>query len=104
MLDAAPALTEFRLIDDGQRLAIHAVAIDDAGAVVAFDPEPVCLEVPSGGINSQWRITGLAFGAANCTAGALPVLLLRDGKLIDLPAHGGEDAQPVRMAKDLIAA
>ena len=79
----APAFNAFRLIDDGERLAIHAVTIDDAGAVVAFDPEPVRLEVPSGGINASWRITGLAFGAANCTASTAPVLLLRDGVLIE---------------------
>jgi hypothetical protein len=54
----------------------------------------VRLEVPSGGINASWRITGLAFGAANCTASAAPVLLLRDGKLIEAgQAH--EDVEPV---------
>lgn len=100
----AAALTEFRLIDDGQRLAIHRVAIDDAGAVVAFDPEPARFEVPSGGINARWRITGDAFGAANCTFATVPVLLLRDGKLIEIAAHGGEDAEPVRARKPALAA
>lgn len=110
---ATPALTEFRLIDDGERLAIHRVAIDDTGAVIAWDPEPVRLEVPSAipsdgtvaaATLALWRISTMAFGAANCTYVAVPRLRLIDGKLIDMPTHGGEDAQPVRMAKDLIAA
>lgn len=97
-------LSGFRLIDDGERLAIHRVAIDDAGSVVAWDPEPVRLEVSSGGINDQWRIAGLAFGAANCTASTAPVLLLRDGKLIELPAHGGEDDERVSTCAPALAA
>ncbi|GEM_PF-3974794 len=101
---AAAGFNAFRLIDDGERLAIHAVAIDDAGAVIAFDPEPVRLEVQSGGINGQWRITGLAFGAANCTASTAPVLLVRDGKLIDMPAFGDEDAEPTRAPRLAVAA
>lgn len=91
-------LTEFRLIDDGERLAIHRVAVDDAGAVVAWDPEPVRLEVASTlGPAALWRITALAFGAANCTYVMVPRLRLIDGKLIDMPTHGGEDAAPVRV-------
>jgi hypothetical protein len=106
-------LTEFRLIDDGERLAIHRVAIDDAGAVVAWDSEPVRLEVPSNiagdsGVAAAtlalWRISSMAFGAANCTYVMVPRLRLIDGKLIDMPTHGGDDAAPVRTPKDLIAA
>ncbi|MEE4154359.1 MAG: hypothetical protein V2I27_09400 [Erythrobacter sp.] len=96
----APAFNAFRLIDDGKRLAIHCVAIDDAGAVIAFDPEPARLEVPSGGMIARWRITGDAFGAANCAASTAPVLLLRNGQLIELP----EDGEPIDESKVAVAA
>lgn len=102
---ATPELTEFRLIDDGERLAIHRVAIDNSGAVVAWDPEPARLEVPSGlGLNGKWRITADAFAAANATSYSAPVMLLRDGKLIEMPAHGGEDAASARTRPPAIAA
>lgn len=109
----APAFNAFRQIDDGQRLAIHRVAIDDSGAVVAWEPEPVRLEVPSsmaGGSDvsaatlAHWRISSLAFGSANCTFTSAPVLQLVDGRLIDMPTYGGEDAEPARAPKALIAA
>lgn len=94
----APAFNAFRLIDDGARLAIHRVAIDDAGAVVAWDPKPARLEVPSSlGPNARWRLTGDAYGAANCTYSAVPMLLLRDGKLIEMPEYGGDDAEHARV-------
>jgi hypothetical protein len=105
----APVFNAFRLIDDGQRLAIHRVAIDDSGAVVAWDPEPARLEVPSGAnandaMGARWRITGQAFGAANCTYGAMPMMLLRDGKLIEIAESGGDNAEPARVPQALIAA
>lgn len=110
---ATPAFNAFRQIDDGQRRAIHRVALDDSGAVVAWEPEPVRLEVPSGMAGdsdvsaatlAHWRISSLAFGSANCTFSTAPVLQLIDGKLIDMPMYGGEDAQPVRASQPLIAA
>lgn len=104
---ANPALTSttYRLINDGQRLAVHRVAIDGTGAIVAWDAEPVKLEAPADlGEAARWRVAGLAFGAANCTALTEPVLLLRDGQLIEIAAHGGDDAQPVRAARAVIAA
>ena len=102
---AAAGFNAFRLIDDGERLAIHRVAIDDAGAVVAWDPKPARLEVPSSlGPNARWRLTGDAYGAANCTYSAVPMLLLRDGKLIEMPEYGGEDDERVRTCAPALAA
>ena len=103
--DAALTSSTFRLINDGQRLAVHRVAIDGTGAIVAWDPEPVKLEAPADlGEAARWRVATLAFGAANCTALTEPVLLMRDGKLIEIAAHGGDDAEPVRMARPALAA
>lgn len=108
-----PALTEYRLIDDGERLAVHRVAIDDAGAVTAWDPEPVRLEAPSvipsdgtvaAATLALWRISSMAFGAANCTYTAVPRLHLVDGKLNDMPTYGGEHADPVRVVREVVAA
>lgn len=93
----ALAANGFRMIDDGVRLAIHRVSIDQAGAVVAWEDDPVSLEQPAElGDNARMRLSGEALGAALGASLSSPILLLRDGSLIELAGHGGEDAEPVR--------
>lgn len=103
--DAALASSTYRLINDGHRLAIHRVAIDATGAIVAWDAEPVKLEAPADlGEFARCRLMSMAFGAGNCTALTEPMLLLRDGQLIEIAAHGGDDAEPVHAARPALAA
>lgn len=93
------AANAFRMINDGERLAIHRVHVDDSGAVVAWEPDPVCLEQPACmGVNARMRLSSDALGAALSAGLASPVLLLRDGKLIEIVGYGGENAEPVRDA------
>ena len=104
-MTTAPKANAFRLIDNGERLAVHRVAIDDSGAVIAFDPEPVKLEVSAdAGEAALWALQAMAFGAANSTCVMAPRLLLRDGKLIEIAVHGGDDAQIARVAHAVLEA
>jgi hypothetical protein len=82
--DAALAAATFRLIDNGERIAIHRVAIDATGALIDFDPEPMRLEAPADlGEVARLRMQSLALEAANATWASAPVLQLRDGRLIE---------------------
>ena len=95
----------FRLIQTDDRLAIHRVHVDDAGSVVGWDPEPVKLEVPCGaGEAARWALVGAAFGAANSTYATEPVLLYRDGRLIELAQCGGDEAAQVRDRRPALVA
>lgn len=83
MTAATPAAT-FRLIEIGDRLAIHRVAIDANGAVVDFDPQPMRLEAPADlGEVARLRMQSLALEVANATWASAPVLQLRNGYLIE---------------------
>lgn len=96
-LNDSPNDTAYRVVQRDDRLGIHRVQIDASGAVVDWDPEPVRLEITATGtIVDDWRLGGMAFGAANATFVMTPRLLYRDGQLIEITAAGGDDAQPVR--------
>lgn len=87
----------FRLIQSEDRLAIHRVHVNEAGAVIGWDPEPVKLEASGNDSEAaRWTLVGMAFGAANATCATEPVLLYRDGKLIELAQCGGDEAASVR--------
>lgn len=100
-----PASNAYRVIQRDDKLAIHGVHVDDSGTVTAWDPEPVRLEVSAdAGEAARWALQAMAFGSANSTYVMEPVLLCRDGQLIEIAVHGGDDAQPVRAAKIAVAA
>jgi hypothetical protein len=89
---------DLRLIDDGTRVAVHRVTLDDSGAVIAWEPEPVTLslEGPSG--LATVHLGGLAMAVSTLCLFTAPLKLI-DGKLFDMGNVGGENAQPVRAAK-----
>lgn len=92
-----PEFNAYRLINDGKRIAVHAVAIDASGAVVDWDRQPATFEVEA----SRGKVPiivalGNADMAAMCRS---PMFVSATGDLIDLPLRGGENAEHARPAK-----
>lgn len=84
-----PEFNAYRLVNDGKRIAVHAVAIDDSGAVVDWDRKPATFEVEA----SRGKVPiilalGNADMAAMCRA---PMFVSATGELVDVPLRGGQN-------------
>lgn len=89
---------DLRLIDDGQRTAVHRVTLDQSGAVIAWDPEPVVLSIGNPSGLAAVHLSTLAAAVSTLCLFTAPLKLI-DGKLFDMGNVGGETAQPARAAK-----
>ncbi|XAP76985.1 hypothetical protein ABC955_10315 [Citromicrobium bathyomarinum] len=102
----SPTFNAFRMINDGERVALHRVSISPSGELVAMEREPATFAATAD--TPGWgRISiGADLTSAVMASVATEPLLLRDGKLIDAADHGGDEARPakaIERAKELEA-
>ena len=92
----SPTFNAFRMINDGERVALHRVSINPAGEIVAMECEPATFAATAD--TPGWgRISiGADLTSAVMASVATEPLLLREGKLIDAADHGGEGARPAK--------